>query len=309
MASQFLRTSTKNRRSTAATYTERVNRAIDHVVAHLDAPVRLADVARAAGMSPFHFHRVFHALVGETAGDFAKRLRLDKALFMMSHARRASLTHVALSCGFSSSSDFSRSFKQRFGASPSTFDIDAWRERHRSKLEAVTAAQLHLRALPAPQNPDGFKVKVRALPAHTVAYIRVSDPYRPGAALDAVQRLLAWAQRRSLTDGQWLGYQWDNPELVPLEMCQYHIAVEAERFTPGGEVGRFAFPPMTVAEVEVRGGVDLELRALQWLFGTWLPRSNYVPDDQPCFEAFIGRPFRHGTEHFELRAQLPVRRC
>ena len=85
--------------------------------------------------------------------------------------------------------------------------------------------------------------------------------------------------------------------------------VEAERFVARGEVGRFTFPSMTVAQVEVRGGIDLELRALQWLFGSWLPRSGYVPDDHPCFEAWIGLPFSHGTEYFELHAQLPVRRC
>jgi AraC family transcriptional regulator len=65
---------------------------------------------------------------------------------------------------------------------------------------------------------------------------------------------------------------------------------------------------MVVAEVELRGGIDLELRALQWLYGTWLPRSGFVPDDHPCFEAWIGRPFAYGTDYFELHVQLPVRR-
>jgi AraC family transcriptional regulator len=85
--------------------------------------------------------------------------------------------------------------------------------------------------------------------------------------------------------------------------------VEAERFTPRGEVGRYQFPPMTVAEVAIRGGLDLELRALQWLYGCWLPRSGFVPDDQPAFEAWMGRPFAHGTEYFELAAQVPIRRA
>jgi AraC family transcriptional regulator len=311
MASQILRTSRKTRRATARRYTERVNRAIDHVVIHLDEPLRLADVSRAAGLSPFHFHRVFQALVGETVADFVKRLRLEKALLMMAHGRRTSLTQVALACGFSSSSEFSRSFRQRFGMAPSRFDLGAWRDEHRSKLYAATGefgGRPQLQGLPAPHNPDRFRVKIRALPARTVAYIRVSDPYRTGAVAGAVNRLVAWAERHALSGGQWLGYQWDNPEIVALEDCQYHIAVEAERFTPRGEIGRFTFPPMTVAQVEVRGGIDLELRALQWLFGTWLPRSGYVPDDHPCFEAFIGLPFAHGTEYFELHAQLPVRR-
>ena len=68
-------------------YAERVNHAIDHVVGHLGEPLRLADVARAARLSPFHFHRVFQALVGETLAEFVKRLRLERALVMMATRR------------------------------------------------------------------------------------------------------------------------------------------------------------------------------------------------------------------------------
>jgi AraC family transcriptional regulator len=291
-------------------YVERVNLAIDHVVSHLEEPLRLEDVSRAALLSPFHFHRVFQSLVGVTLAEFVKRLRLEKALFMMAYARRPSLSTIALSCGFSSSSDFSRCFRQRFGVPPSAFEIKGWRNARRSELEATapgTAEQLHVDKLPARNNPDAFRVRVRDLPARTVAYIRIRNPYRGDAVAKAAERLITWAERHALADGQWLGYQWDNPEIARLDDCQYHVAVEAERFTPKGEIGRFRFPPMVVAQVSVRGGLDLELRALQWLFGTWLPRSGYVPDDHPCFEAWVGRPFAHGTEHFELHAQLPVR--
>ncbi len=290
---------------------ERVNLAIDHVVSHLGDPLRLADVARAARLSPFHFHRVFQGLMGETLAEFVKRLRLERALVMMAHAR-SSLTTIALTCGFSSSSDFSRCFKGRYGTAPSAFDVTGWREAHGAELQAIVrepAGRYRLDRLPAAHNPDGFRVRIRDLPARTVAYIRVLDPYRGNAVANAAQRLLTWAERHSLADGQWLGYQWDNPEITSLRRCQYHVAVVAERFVPRGEIGRFRFSPMTVAQVEIRGGIDLELRALQWLYGTWLPRSGYVPDDQPNFEAWIGRPFAHGTEHFEIYAQLPIRRA
>jgi AraC family transcriptional regulator len=292
-------------------YAERINLAIDHVVSHLGEPLRLADLARAARLSPFHFHRVFQVLVGETPAEFVKRLRLERALVMMAHAPRSSLTRIGLDCGFSSSSDFSRCFKQRYGTAPSAFDIQGWREAHGSALQTMVpepAGPYHVYAPPRGQNPDGFKVKVRELPARTVAYIRVLDPYRGDAVAKAIQRLVRWAESNRLADGQWLGYQWDNPEITSLDDCQYHVAVEAGRFVPRGEIGRFHFPPMKVAQVEIRGGIDLELRALQWLYGTWLPRSGYVPDDHPAFEAWIGRPFAHGTEHFELYAQLPIKR-
>lgn len=307
-----MRTRVKTRAATPTAYVERVNLAIDHVAGHLGEPLRLADVARAARLSPFHFHRVFQALVGETLAEFVKRLRLERALVTMAHAPRSSLTTIALQCGFSSSSDFSRCFKQRYGTAPSTFDVKGWREAHGSELQAMVggpASRFHLSGSPATGNPDGFHVTIRDLPARTVAYIRVLDPYRGDAVASATRRLVTWAERHSLADGQWLGYQWDNPEISSLEDCQYHVAVEAERFVPRGEIGRFRFPPMVVAQVEVRGGLDLELRALQWLYGTWLPKSGYVPDDQPGFEAWIGGPFAHGTEHFELYAQLPVKRA
>ena len=277
------------------------------MLSHLDQPLRLEDVAHAAMLSPFHFHRVFQALVGVTVADFVKRLRLERAVAMMCHAPRQSLTTIALRCGFSSSSDFSRCFKQRFGTSPNRFDTGAWRESHRAELEASVPEWIERAQLPAARNPDRFRVKIRQLPARTVAYIRVLNPYQGDAVVQAVRRLVAWAEANSLADHQWLGYQWENPEITALEDCQYHVAVEAERFTPRGEIGRFRFPPMVVAQVEVRGPIDLEIRALQWLYGTWLPRSGYVPDDQPGFEAWIGRPFAHGMELFEIHAQIPVR--
>ncbi len=291
-------------------YVERVNRAIDHIVRNLGRPLRLEVVSEAAGFSPFHFHRVFKALVGETLNQFVKRQRLERALYLMSHAPRRSLTDVALDCGFSSSSDFSRSFKQRYGAAPSAFDLDAFRISRREEFERFMSSQSggpRFTSLPPGLNPDGFEVRLRDLPARTVAYIRVLDPYSVGVAQAACERLLAWAIERGLADGQWLGYMWEEPEIVALEDCRYDVALVVDDVEPAGEIGRFDFPPMRVAEVVVSGGIELEMRAIDWLYKTWLPRSGFVPDDQPAFEAWIGRPFAHGLTHLEIACQLPVR--
>ncbi len=251
-------------------------------------------------------------MVGETLADFVKRARLDRAMVMMAHTPRMVLADVAKECGFASASDFSRSFKQKFGAAPSAFDIRAWRDTNRARLEATLpewTKSLHLAAgSGGDRNPDGFRVVVRELPARTVAYIRVHDPYKGDAVVSAVRRLMEWAERNGCSDGQWLGYQWENPEVTPLEQCRYHAAVECEKVVPRGEVGRYRFPAMTVAQVEVKGDINLELRALYWLYGVWLPQSGYVPADQPGFEAWIGKPFAHGMERFELNVQLPIKR-
>jgi len=291
-------------------YVARVDRAIDHIIRNLAEPLRLDEVSRAAGFSPFHFHRVFKNLVGETVNEFVKRQRLERALHLMSHGRNYTLTNVALACGFSSSSDFSRSFRQRYGEAPSAFDLDAFRHGRREEFERVLSSQgrgHRFTALPEGENPDGFEVQLRDLPPRTVAYIRVDDPYREGVVQSACERLLAWALERGLADGQWLGYMWDEPEIVALKDCRYDVALVVDRVKPAGEIGRFELPPMRVAEVVVSGGLELETRAIDCLYGTWLPRSRFVPDDQPVFEAWSGRPFAHGSSHFTIACQLPVK--
>lgn len=290
-------------------YARRINRAIDHVMGHLAEPLPLEEVARVACFSPFHFHRIFRSQVGETLHDFVKRVRLERALHLLAHQRRATLTEVALACGFSSSSDFSRSFRARYGVAPRRFDLGTLRETQRLRLgETVRPGEpQRLARLPAGDNPDGFVVQLRRLPARRVVYQRVLRPYEGDAVLQTVHRLLAWARPRGLAGGQWLGYQWEDPDIVPLEHCRYDVGLEVPAGTAvDGEWSVAEFAPMTLAQIDIAGPVELELRALDWLFGTWLPQSGYVPDHQPCFEAWKGEPFAHGTEHFELAVQLPV---
>jgi len=298
----------------AIDYVARVNRAIDYILENLEEPVKLEDVAKSAHFSPFHFHRIFRSIVGETLQQFVKRLRLERALRTMSHQPELSLTDVALASGFGSSSDFSRSFKQRYGVPPSAFDVETFRRDRREAWQAAVEdpeSPYRIDRLPPGENPDGFEVELRELPARQVAYIRVFDPYGPEAVPAAAERLVAWARERGLEGGQWLGYMWDDPEIVAHKDCRYDVGVEIERGSalPDGEVGILDFPPMTVAQIEIKGSIELEVRAIDWLFGTWLFESGYAPTDQPAFEAWIGLPFGCGMEHLELYAQLPVERA
>ncbi len=295
-----------------------MNRAVDHVLSHLDAPLRLEDVAAVAGISRFHFHRIFRALMGETLQRFVKRVRLERALSMMSRRPRPRLTDIAFACGFSSSSDFTRSFRQRYGVAPSAFDVRAWREGRREDVRLAvesmrfspeSPARYHIGPpLDPGQNPDGFEVRFRDLPPRRVAYIRVLEPFRGTNVFDACTRLVAWAEERGLADGQWLGYMWDDPEVVALEDCRYDVAVVIGPHDPTDGVSALDFPAMRVAELRISGDLALESRALDWLFETWLPASSCLPDEQPGFEVWSGRPFAHGVEHFELALHLPVMR-
>jgi len=57
-------------------YTARINRVIDYVEANIDKDLSLEELAEVAHFSPFHFHRIFSAMVGETLNGF---IRLSRA--------------------------------------------------------------------------------------------------------------------------------------------------------------------------------------------------------------------------------------
>jgi AraC family transcriptional regulator len=291
-------------------YVDRVNRAIDHVLQNLAEPLLLDDVAKVACFSPYHFHRIFRAVVGETLAAFVKRVRLERAVVQLSHRPDATLTEIALACGFSSSSDFSRSFRAHYGVPPRLFDVERFRATRRELMQTTVMppGESHrLQRLPPGENPDGFAVVLRKLPARRVAYVRVTHAYQGTGVLAAVAVLRRWAEPRGLVGGQWLGYQWDDPEIVPLEKCRYDVGLEIpDAVTVGGEVSATTFPAMTVAELDLAGPIDLEMRAIDWMYTTWLPTSGWAPAHQPAFEAWNGAPFAHGSEYFELRMQLPV---
>ncbi len=62
------------------------------------------------------------------------------------------------------------------------FDLDTFRNSRRDEFERVLSSQEggpRSPRLPVGQNPDGFEVRLRDMPARTVAYIRVLDPYPP----------------------------------------------------------------------------------------------------------------------------------
>jgi AraC family transcriptional regulator len=213
-------------------YADRINRAINFVLNNLAGPIRLEDVARVACFSPFHFHRIFRSLTGEPLNEFIKRVRLERALAMMSRKtwktkRQLSLTDIAFATGFTSSADFSRSFKHRYGVAPSRFDVASYRANQREEWQIAVNGPVDAKLLDRLKpgtNPDNFEVRLRHLPARSVAYMRVLDSFRPGATFEVIARLVRWAEARGLADNQWLGYMWDDPEITASELCRYDIA-------------------------------------------------------------------------------------
>lgn len=89
----------------------------EYLLDNLAHGVRLQQVARAAAMSPFHFHRTFSSVFGRSPMRYLSERRLERAAFLLTHSR-VPVTEICLSTGFESLGSFIKAFNKRFGRSP-----------------------------------------------------------------------------------------------------------------------------------------------------------------------------------------------
>lgn len=291
-------------------YRRRINRVIDHIGEHLADPLSLDDLARVAHFSPFHFHRIFRTLVGEPVHTFVRRLRLERAVARMRHGPKTTLTAIALDCGFASSSDFSRAFKQAYGYAPRQDSRQRFLEESKIRQELAPNAGYDLGPWPAAPNPDRFRVRLVERPARRIAYVRVVGGYRPETVLAGFRRLLAWAARHGLDGpGTLIALSRDDPEITPMRKYRldWCLVVADDLPDEDDDVSFGVIAANRYASLHCRGDIHKVARAWQHLYRNWLPGSGHHPTADPALEVFRGRPAGQDGSTFDLDCCLPVR--
>jgi AraC family transcriptional regulator len=94
--------------------------ALAYIETHLTGPLTLQEVARAAGYSPFHFHRLFLAITGETPAAYIRRRRLSESARVLAQSGRRAVD-VALEYQYDSQEAFIRAFRRAFGVTPGQY--------------------------------------------------------------------------------------------------------------------------------------------------------------------------------------------
>lgn len=107
--------------------------------AHAEQPIDLEAAAREAGLSPFHFLRVFARALGVTPHQYLVRARLRRAARLLAEDA-GSVTDIALDVGFADLSNFVRSFHRAAGLSPRQFARLARGERSKFLQERLAPA-------------------------------------------------------------------------------------------------------------------------------------------------------------------------
>jgi AraC family transcriptional regulator len=298
-------------------YERRMHRVLAYIDEHLEQPLDLNALAEVACFSPFHFHRLFSAWVGETLGDYLRRRRVEVAAMRLAAQPRMKILNIALSVGFGSAEAFTRAFKNRFGCSPTV-----WREQQSAQRHAnsnVGQANSNLSQAPrmlfseheVSRNPNKetiMKVRLVDRQPRTIAYLRHQGPYGEPISRFWQDIYYPWAVTNNLLEQPRYGISHDDPSITAPKQCRYDACAEVSPdFIPSANAFKTTIPGGKYAVLNFKGTVDRVVVAWASILRDWLPSSGFQLDARPAFE-YYPKDAQHDpkTGVFQCEICIPV---
>ena len=319
-------------------YQARINRVIDYIDGHLDEQLSLEKLSEIANFSPYHFHRIFSAMMDETLNRFIQRLRLERAASRLVSNPKLSITEVAFEFGFSGSASFARSFKEYFGKSATDWRIDKLsadskncklnskagqpvdKDRQATEvnfLYSYLSSQTHnkWRIEMTRDNATVLSadVEVKELPDIEVAYVRHIGPYAGDAKLfeGLFAKIMTGAGPRGLIrfpETLIMSVYHDDPNITDEAKLRTSICITVPKETKSdGEIGRMKIAGGTYAIARFEIFSNQYPEAWQSIYGGWLPDSGYQPDDGAPFEIYRNDPREHPEGKCLVDICVPVK--
>jgi AraC family transcriptional regulator len=283
---------------------QRVQRAIDFIEAHLSADLPLTIIAEQAACSPWHFHRLFTALTGETPASYVWKRRLSEISRRLVETR-APLVEIALDCGFESQATFTRAFTRHVGVSPGRF-----RRTQSHSLPAFLYAPFDVQALVERQRRMET-LEARVVHKPTFHVIGMAGRFTPTSSRIPelwgrfVPRMDEVPHRRG---GHTLGLCVEAASDAVSEAGFTYVA--GVEVAPLGEVpeGMIALPvPANVYAVLTHSGHLSRLPDMvKHVWGRWLPASRYRHVPAPDFELYDPERWDAVTGNGEIDLYVPI---
>ncbi|MCD7898542.1 MAG: AraC family transcriptional regulator [Bacteroides sp.] len=303
-------------------YHYRINRVMDYIDNHLEQPLDLNTIAGVANFSPFHFHRIFTFLMGETPIDYIQRLRIEKAATKLREKDLNTITEIAYSCGFGSISLFSRTFKKYFGQTPTQFarsekpvysqggklfSKNGQMLRKNMKRELVLDSDLCI-----VESTQLFfmetKVEVKEMPAMKAIYCRHIGPFH--LIGQAYEKVVRWAVPRGLFNpgvSKTATVTHDDPSVTEIEKVRQSACIIVdEDVKVEGEIGKLIIPGGKYAV----GHFELAHHEFEKAWNTmcnWFTRSGYQQGDGCTYELYHNDYTTHPEGKHIVDICIPVK--
>lgn len=276
----------------SSTYENRILRVLDYIHDNPAGDLSLDQLAEVAAMSRFHWHRVFHALTGETCAQAVRRIRLHRAASDLLMTQ-SSLGEISLSVGYPNVSSFSRAFTEAYGLSPVAFRRAG---THRLSRPELRIGDHPMHPVTLRQEPAR---RLIGLP-HSGSYHTVGKEFEAFGALCETRGL--WPQV-----GTWAAIYYDNPEETAEAELRSFVGGEYHGATVPDGLGETTLPGGKTAILTYKGPYAGIAAAYDSLFGNWLPQSGEDPAEAPCYELYLNNPRAVAPEELLTEICLPLK--
>lgn len=262
----------------AEQYQRQLDAVTDYIYAHLDDDLSLDRLADVSGFSPYHWHRIYRAVRGETAAQTVRRLRLERAATML--AQNAwPLERIARRAGFTSADAFSRAFQRAYDRTPGRFRSD------RAGGPNGTGGSRRPAVMPDAESPTPHPVRVEERPERRLAVAEHRGSYM------GIGRAFARVVDRMGLRKPMVAIYEDDPDAVPEAALR---AVAGAVVGPEAEVPEDletrVVPAGRYAVMRYTGPYSSMHAAYLWLYGQWLPTSGHEPRNHPVVEEYLTDP-------------------
>lgn len=267
-------------------YQRQLDRVTDYIYTHLDQDLRLDALADVAGFSPYHWHRLYRAVRGETAARTVERLRLERAAALLTETTLP-LTRIAARSGFANVATFGRAFARSYGVPPGRFRDGAERTVFCAPAPEPQRGEYSVEVV------DGDRL-VLAASQHRGSYLHIGQAFaRVRDRIGSVGRMVAIFE--------------DDADATPTTALRSAagVVIDACDSVPEG-LERIVIPAGRIAVLRYVGSYALMHTAYQWLYGTWLPASGEEPRDHPVFEEYLTDPAVTAPTDAVTEIRLPV---
>ena len=279
----------------AEQYQRQLDAVTDYIYAHLDDDLSLDRLADVSGFSPYHWHRIYRAVRGETAAQTVRRLRLERAATML--AQNAwPLERIARRAGFTSADAFSRAFQRAYDRTPGRFRSD------RAGGPNGTGGSRRPAVIPDAESPTPYPVRVEERPERRLAVAEHRGSYM------GIGRAFARVVDRMGLRKPMVAIYEDDPDAVPEAALR---AVAGAVVGPEAEVPEDletrVVPAGRYAVMRYTGPYSSMHAAYLWLYGQWLPASGWEPRDHPVIEEYLTDPATTPPAQAVTDILLPLR--
>ncbi len=277
-------------------YVKRILKVLIYIEEHIDEELTMGKLAKVACYSPFHFHRIFHVMVGETVHHYITRLRIERAAGKLRYTNR-SVTEIALDTSYDTPSAFTKAFKQWMGQSP---------RNYRTLFAALNKINNPIQELPM-ISPDKIE---KNLPDFNLLFIRRCGNYTQSSS-EAWQAMIRFMEDNHLDRMKirHFGISHDDPAVTDEGKLRYDAAIAAPQgIKEKGEVGRQILKGGRYAIFTHLGSYDKLAETFNRIFLKWLPQSQETFDEtRPVFCEYLKMEYiRTDPEKLVTKLYIPL---